>query len=77
MAEERKGFLTPQQEEILDKLIELKGIYEALDGPAIKIADNTGLQKVKESIPVEVLPVVYMVIDEIFAALVTTTPKAE
>ena len=50
MSDERKGFLLPEQEEKLDKLIELKGIYEALDGVAIRMADNVGLQKLKEKI---------------------------
>jgi len=70
--DERKGFLTPDQEKKLDKLIELKGIYEAIDGPAIKIADNVGLEKLKTKLVAEnpdILPIVYQVIDEIMAAL--------
>ena len=70
--EERKGFLTPEQEKQLDEMIELKGIGEALDGPAIKIADNVGLQKLKEKLLAEspeILPMIYMVVDEIFSAL--------
>jgi hypothetical protein len=70
--EERKGFLTPEQEKKLDDLIELKGIAEALDGPAIKIADNLGLEKLKEKIlkeSPEVLPIIYTVVDEVMAAL--------
>lgn len=67
--EERKGFLTPEQEKVLDELIELKGIAEALDGPAISLIDNQGLERLKEKLPVETLPVVYEVIDEIFKAL--------
>ena len=67
--EERKGFLTEEQEIILDDLIELKGISEMLDGPAIRLVDNMALEKLKAKIPVEVLPVVYEVIDEIFKAL--------
>lgn len=70
--EERKGFLTPEQEKKLDSLIELKGIAEGLDGPAIKIADNIGLEKLKVKITEEnpeLLNVIYQVIDEIFASL--------
>jgi len=70
--EERIGFLTPEQEKKLDELIELKGISEALDGPAIKIADNVGLQKLKEKLLAsqpDILPIIYQIIDEIFAAL--------
>jgi hypothetical protein len=72
MVDERKGFLTPEQEEKLDKYIELKGIAEALDGPAIKLADNVGLEKLKVKLLADnpgVLPIIYSVIDEIFAAL--------
>jgi hypothetical protein len=65
----RKGFLTPEQEEKLDKLIELKGLYEAMDGTAIKLLDNQVLQRMKANIPEDVLPVVYEVIDEIFDSL--------
>lgn len=67
--EERKGFLTPEQEQKLDELIELKGIYEAMDGTVIKLFDNIALERLKEKLPAESLPVVYQVIDEIFAGL--------
>lgn len=72
MSEERKGFLTEDQEAKLDSLIELKGVMEALDGPAIKIADNQGLQKLKEKIEKDypgVIPYVYEVIDTIFEVI--------
>lgn len=68
--EERKGFLTPEQEQKLDELIEMKGIYETFDGTAIKLADNMVLEKLKAKIPTEVLPTVYEVIDEIFNSLI-------
>jgi len=67
--EERKGFFTPEQEQILDDLYEGKGIVEALDGLAIRAADNYGLQKLKEKIPETYLPIIYEVIDQIFEAL--------
>ena len=66
----RKGFLTPEQEKKLDELIELKGIYETMDGTAIKLADNMVLEKLKAKLPPETLPVVYEVIDEIFNSLI-------
>ena len=70
--EERKGFLTPEQEEKLDNLIELRGIYEAMDGPAIRIADNKGLealkQKIAEQYP-EVIPIVYEIVDTILEVI--------
>lgn len=67
--EERKGFLTPNQEKGIDNLIELKGIAEALDGPAIKLADNQGSERIKEKVPADVLPVVYEVLDEVLLSL--------
>ena len=66
----RKGFLTPEQEKQLDELIELKGIYESMDGTAIKLADNMVLEKLKAKIPEDVLPVVYEVIDEVFKSFI-------
>ncbi len=66
--EERKGFLTPNQEKGIDELIELDGVAEAMAGIAIKIADNQVLERMKAKIPTEVLPAVYEVIDEILAA---------
>jgi len=62
----------PDQEKKLDALIELKGITEAIDGPAIKIADNVGLEKLKAKIAAEnpeLLDLIYQVVDEIFSAL--------
>lgn len=67
---ERKGFLTPEQEQKLDELIEMKGIYERLDGTAIKLVDNMILEKLKAKIPTDVLPVVYDVVDEIFNSFI-------
>lgn len=67
--ETRKGFLKPSQEEGLDTLIELKGIAEAVDGAVIKLLDNQGLERLKEKIPADVLPVVYEVLDEILSTL--------
>lgn len=75
MADERKGFLTPEQEQKLDDIIILKGIGEALDGVAIKLMDNQGLEKMKAKIPSEILPVVYEVIDEVFDSLITLAEK--
>jgi hypothetical protein len=71
MSKVRKGVLTPQQEEQLDSLIKLDGIMEALDGPAIKLADNKGIEALKSKIPEDYLPVVYEIVDAIFLALPT------
>lgn len=75
--EERKGLLTEEQEKILDDLIELKGISESLDGMAIRLADNMGLEKLKAKIPAEYLPVVYEIIDELFKALAIIADEEE
>ena len=71
--EERKGLLTPEQEKILDDLVELKGIAEALDGAGIRLVDNQALERLKAKIPAEYLPTVYEIIDELFKAI---TPLA-
>jgi len=73
--DERKGFLTPEQEQKVDELIELKGISEALDGAAIRLVDNLILEKLKAKIPAETLPIVYGVIDEIFNSLIVIAEK--
>lgn len=67
--EERKGFLTPEQEKKLDELVELKGLAETFDGVAIRIADNTVLNRLKEKLDEPTKQVVYQIIDEIFNAL--------
>jgi hypothetical protein len=70
----RKGFLTPEQEKQVDVLIKASGIVEALDGPAITLGDNQGLERLKgkliEKWP-DALPVIYEVIDEVFSLLPT------
>ena len=73
--EERKGFLTPEQEQVLDDLIELKGMAELIDGTVIKLTDNMGLEKLKAKIPADILPTVYAVVDEIFASLAAIAKK--
>jgi len=66
--EERKGFMTPDQIKILAKLIGLKGIYGLLAPSVLRLIDDLLLEKVKAKIPnaVDVLPVVYQIVDEIF-----------
>lgn len=72
MSEVRKGVFTPEQEELLDKLYVAKGITEAMDGVTIKMVDNILIEKLKAKIPVEFLPTVYQIIDEIMNGLATT-----
>ena len=69
---ERKGFFTPEQEKQLDEFIKSEGIYEAVDGPAIKLADNVVLDKLKEKLSEknpELTATVLAIIDEVFANL--------
>ena len=66
---ERKGILTPNQEKGVDKLIKLDGIAEILDGPAIKVADNKVIEKLKKKIPAKYLDDVYGMVDELLMAL--------
>jgi len=73
MEDTRKGFLTPEQEKITDELIELNGIAEMLDGTAISLADNQGLERLKSALVAkfgdEVLPSIYEIVDAIFIPL--------
>lgn len=75
MSETRKGALTPEQEKILDDLIKAKGLAEALDGPAISLIDNQGIDRLLENANDEVKDVVYQVVDMIFAGLETLTQE--
>ena len=71
--DERKGFLTDEQENVLDDLIQLKGIAEMADGPAISLADNKGLESFKTKLVDKwgesVLEDIYAVVDLIFIPL--------
>jgi len=70
--DDRLGFLTPDEEKKADTYLKLKGLWEAVDGPAIKVADNRGLQLLKEKFLADkpdVISIVYEVIDAIFAIL--------
>lgn len=68
---ERKGVMTPEQEQQLDDIIELKGIMETFDGPAIKIIDNQVIERLKAKIPAEYHDDLYGIVDVIFGALPT------
>jgi hypothetical protein len=47
---ERKGIFTPDQEKLWDKLVEFDNpVIEAGDGMIIQLADNQGLEKLKQS----------------------------
>jgi len=70
--EERKGFFTKEQEEKLDAFIKLEGIYEAMDGPAIRLVDNVVFEKMKAKLKQknpEIVNTVIMLIDEVFENL--------
>ena len=66
---ERKGFFTPEQEKKLDEFVKLEGIYEAIDGPAIKLVDNIILEKLKNKLEEKnpgVVITILAIIDEVF-----------
>lgn len=70
--EERKGFFTETQEKQLDEFIKLEGIYEAMDGTAIKLTDNVVLNKLKEKLAEknpELVDTIIAIIDEVFESL--------
>jgi len=69
--EERKGFLLPEHIQKLEKILKLKGILGVIDGPILKLIDDLLLEKLKAKIPnpEAVLPMVYLVIDELFNAI--------
>jgi hypothetical protein len=71
--EERKGFLTPEQEVVLDGLIKWNNaLAEKLDGAGIRLIDNQGLEKLKATLAEkhpEAIPVVYQIIDTLFEGL--------
>lgn len=73
MEDTRKGFLTEDQEQTVDDLLELKGVAEMADGTAIKLADNKGLEMLKPSLIAkygeDVLADIYEVVDMIFIPL--------
>lgn len=66
--EERKGFFTKEQEEKLDTFAKFEGIYEAIDGPAIRLVDNVLLEKIKEKLiekNPDLVMTVFAIIDEV------------
>jgi hypothetical protein len=70
--EERKGFFTKEQEEKLDAFIKLEGIYEAMDGPAIRLVDNVIFEKMKiklEEKNPELVTTIITILDEVFENL--------
>jgi hypothetical protein len=66
MAEERKGVMTPKQEKQLDDICEFDGWMETFDGPAIRIADNQIIERLKNKIPKEYHNDIYGIVDAIF-----------
>ena len=75
MAEERTGAMTPEQEKILDQIVELKGIAEALDGPVITLIDNQGIERLLQKTSPETRQIVYEVVDIIFEGLAVILEK--
>ena len=70
---EREGLFTPEQEKALDDLIKLGNpVLEALDGPAIRLIDNKGIDKLTDKLRdkhPEAYQITLEIIDTAFAAL--------
>ena len=71
--EEEKGLFTQEQEQKLDAWIKFKNpVLEAIDGPAIALIDNQGLERaiaqIREDKP-ELWAIYKQVRDMIFAAI--------
>lgn len=69
--DDRKGFLLPEQIKKLEQILKLKGILGVVDGPILKLIDDLLLEKLKAQIPnpETVLPMIYLIIDEMFNAI--------
>lgn len=72
--EERKGVMKPDQEKTLDKLIKLNNKFgEAIDGLAITLVDNKGLEILKneaeKKFPGVTEEFIYPIVDGLFEAL--------
>jgi hypothetical protein len=66
--DERKGFLTEDQEQKLERVIKLNAAGEKVDGLIIKLADNQGLERLKddlEKLYPGAVEIVYQVVDAI------------
>ena len=74
MAEDRKGILTPEQEDKLEVAIKFKNpVLEMVDGPIIRTVDNVFLEKLMtylEGKYPEYVPFVYEGIDAVIEGLV-------
>ena len=73
MAETRKGVLTPEQEQLLDDILKFNNkLAETFDGPAIKVVDNQGIERLKAKL-LEKYPgadeILYQIVDVLFEGL--------
>jgi hypothetical protein len=73
--EERKGILTPEQEQLLDKLLVWKKkAGETFDGPAIQLIDNQAIERLKAKLQPEQIAVVYEIVNILFEGLAALAP---
>ena len=76
--DERKGVLTPDQENILERVVVLKSkAGEIFDGPAIKIIDNQAIEALKSKLKPEQLAIVYQIVDVLFEGLEALVPAQQ
>lgn len=79
---ERKGVLTPEQEQVLDRLVKFNSpVAEKLDGPAITLIDNQGLERLKNSMeekyPGSTEEFIYPIVDALFEGLEAIAESTE
>ena len=79
MTDTRKGILTPEQESKLDDLVKFNSVLaESIDGLAIQLIDNQGIEKLKAQL-IEKYPgaleIVYAIVDALFEGIGQITQK--
>jgi hypothetical protein len=79
--EERKGLFTDEGQKVLDDILKLKGAAEAVDGIAITLIDNLGLEvlkkKAEEKYPGVTEEYLYPIADVIIEGLKAILAAAE
>ena len=81
MAETRKGVFTPEQEKVLDDVLKFNNkLLETVDGPAISLIDNQGLDRLKAQL-IAKYPgseeILFQIIDLLMAGLAELVKEPE
>jgi hypothetical protein len=78
MEDTRKGFLTPEGEKVIERVVKLGKWGEKFDGIVIALVDNQVLERAKAKIVEkhpESLPVIYEIVDELVKVLDEAFPE--